>query len=44
MFSFLVAIVIGLLIGWATPQPEWADKLSFVISEKWNELINKDRF
>lgn len=38
MFWFLVALVSGLLIGWATPQPAWADTLSAWIAAKFNEL------
>lgn len=27
MFGLIVGVVIGLLVGWNTAQPEWAQKL-----------------
>lgn len=41
MLAFIVGIVLGLLIGWASPQPIWAARLTLKAKHKWRELTQK---
>lgn len=41
MLSFIVGVAVGLLIGWASPQPLWAATLTEKIKLKWKQLSDK---
>lgn len=42
MFT-LFLIVLALFVGWATPQPEFAKKLTDSVVAKFKELTNKEK-
>lgn len=43
MLAFIVGIVLGLLIGWASPQPLWAARLTLKAKLKWKELTERNK-
>lgn len=43
----LIGVLVGLLVGWATPQPEWAKKFTAWMVQKYYDVkakFTKDDF